>query len=213
MNALPYEVKRAHWRATWFAIRKFRTTAKKIAQPMLNDMTPARFDILYIAWRADWRVHARRKELGLPMIERRIPLADLKGLLGLAGTTVSRTAHRLEELGYVRIEPHPLDRRAKMVVITWRGARLLRMAVQCITQESGMRDNILREVMHHEEIAPEDPFVFERTVTSLGTIIDRVRSYARFFWCKSTPIYDARVVTHYRPHAASMLGGWGGTRM
>lgn len=49
MNALTYEVKRAHWRGTWHAIRSFRARAKMIGAPMLRHMTPARFDILYIA--------------------------------------------------------------------------------------------------------------------------------------------------------------------
>lgn len=210
MNSLPYEVKRAHWRGTWHAIRKFRAQATKIGQPMLRELTPARFDILYVAWRADWRDHERRRQLGLPIVERAVPMADLRRLLGLAGSTISRTVHRLQELGYVRVIPAETDRRAVVVVLTWRGARLLRMGVQCVLQRNGMRDCIVQHVMTHDGIASDAPRAHERMLASLGAHVDRWRSYARFFWCEATPIYDPRFVTYLRPHAASMLTGWGG---
>ena len=212
MNALPYEVKRAHWNGTWDAIRWFRARAGEIGQPSLRDMTPARFDVLYVAWRADEPVHERRRQLGLDPIERRIPMAELRELLGLAGSTVSRIAHRLQELRYVRIVPHERDARAVVVVLTKLGAKLLRLAVDCIRHDpEGVRSRICRYV-HDQTLdrsSRQEPGVFERVLENLAMAIDSWRGYARFFGCTAVPIYDTRFVTHLRPHAHSMLVGWG----
>ena len=35
MNILPYEMKRAHWRGTWHAIRRFRERSIEIGEPKL----------------------------------------------------------------------------------------------------------------------------------------------------------------------------------
>jgi len=178
---------------------------------MLRHMTPARFDILYVAWRADWAIHERRYQLGLPPIDRRIPMGDLRDLLGLAGPTISRTAHQLADLLYVHIVPNERDRRRVVVVLTALGAKLLRLAVDCIRQAGiGMLDVIRRHIMLDENIAADDPDVLERLFAGLGAVIDRWRSYARYFWCAATPIYDPRVVTDLRPLAHSMMIGWGG---
>ena len=211
MNALTYEVKRAHWRGTWHAIRSFRARAKKIGAPMLSHMTPARFDILYIAWRADWAIHERRYQLGLPPVDRRIPMGDLRDLLGLAGPTISRTAHQLADLRYVDIVPDTRDRRRVVVVLNELGAKLLHLAVECIRQaDTGMRDCIARHIMLHDDISASDPRLLERLLASLGPLVDRWRSYARYFWCTAKPIYDPRVMTDLRPLAHSMMLGWGG---
>ena len=212
MNALPYEVKRAHWRGTWDAILAFRARAKAVGEPMLRDMTPARFDVLYIAWKADGSVHERRHQLGMPPIERQIPMAELRGLLGLAGSTISRTVHRLEELEYVRIVPSDNDARAVIVVLTELGTKLLRLAVDCIRHDpAGVRERIARYIYEHGLDGPArcEPGVWQRVLSSLATSIDQWRGYARFFGCKATPIYDARFVTELRPYTNSMTYGWG----
>ena len=207
MNCLPYEVKRAHWRGTWDAIMRFRARAKKIKEPMLRDMTPARFDILYVAWRADWALHERREKRGLPPLERCIDMTALRKLLGLAGPTISRTAHRLEELGYVRIDPHETDGRSVVVVVTEAGETLLRLAVACIREPGvGMLDRIARYVQERafEGLSREEPGLAHRVHVRLGELVDRWRGYARFFGSKAIPIYDTRIVTHLRPHTMTL---------
>ena len=198
MNALTYEVKRAHWRGTWHAIRKFRAASKMLGKSLLSDMTPARFDIMYAIWKADLELHERRRRLGLRPEQRQAPRADLHRWLGLAAPTVSRTVHWLEERGYLRLEQVERDRRSKCVVLTWRGARLLRMAVQCILAPDGMRDCIVQHVVNHDGIEREAPDADARIANGLAAMVDSWRRYAYFFWCDATPIYDPRFVTQLR---------------
>ena len=206
MNVLTYEVKRAHWRATWEAINGFRERAVMIKEAAFWDMTPARFDILYVAWRADWSLHERRAKAGLPPLERCINMKELRGLLGLAGATVSRTAHRLEELGWVRIVPHERDGRSVVVVLTELGEKMLRLAVECIRLDRiGMTARMAQYVQERafEGLSRDERGLRERTLARLGSLVDRSRGYARFFGSKAIPIYDNRLVTHLRPHTMS----------
>ena len=208
MNALTYEVKRAHWRGTWDAINRFRARSIVIKDGDFWDMTPARFDILYIAWRADWLLHERRAKKGLPRLERCINMKELRSLLGLAGATVSRTAHRVEDLGWVRIVPHEMDARSVVVVLTELGEKMLRLAVECIRLEKvGMTDRIAQYIQERafEGISRQDPGLRRRVQVRLGVLVDRARGYARFFGSKAIPIYDTRIVTHLRPHT---MGTW-----
>ena len=198
MNALPYEVKRAHWRGTCHAIKKFRAASKIRGKELLRDMTPARFDILYAIWRADLELHERRRQLGLPPVLRQAPLGDLHHWLGLAAPTISRTVHWLEDQGYVRLERVERDRRAKCVVLTWRGARLLRMAVQCLRQPNGMLACLTQHVADQDRIDRAAPRAPQRIANGFAARIDGLRSYARFFWGDATPIYDPRFVTQLR---------------
>ena len=207
MNVLTYEVKRAHWRATWDAIMAFRARAKVIKEPILWHMTPARFDILYVAWRADWALHERREQAGLPPLDRRVNMGELRALLGLAGATISRTSHRLEELGLVDIVPHERDGRSVDVVLTKLGEKALRLAVECIRQERvGMTDRIAQYVQERafEGLSHEEPGLRRRTLARLATLVDRCRGYARFFGSEAIPIYDNRLVTHLRPHTMTL---------
>ena len=207
MNVLTYEAKRAHWRGTWEAIHRFRARSVEIKVPVFEDMTPARFDILYVAWRADWLLHERRAGKGLPPLPRCINMKELRNLLGLTAATVSRTSHRLEELQWVRIVPHETDGRAVVVVLTELGEEMLRLAVECIRQDKrGMNDRMKRYVRERafEGLSREEPGIQERTMARLGELADRWRGYARFFGSKAIPIYDTWIVTHLRPHTMTL---------
>ena len=208
MNVLPYEMKRAHWRGTWHAIQRFRERSVEIGEPKLWHMTPARFDVLCVACRADWLVHENRRELGLPQNERRIAMWELRELLGLARPTVSRTAHGLERLDFVRVVRDEKDVRIAIVVLTELGERTLRLAVECIRQdEVGMRDCIVKHVSDgaFERLRDVEPAQLVSLDDRLGTLVDQSRSYARFFGCQAIPIYDTRVVLHLRPRTVSLL--------
>ena len=171
-------------------------------------MTPARFDILFVAWRADWQVHENRRELGLPPIERRIAMWELRDLLGLAGPTISRTAHRLDELELVRVVRAENDARCAVVVLTELGERMLRLAVECIRQdELGMRDCMVKYLSDGafdrlSEVEPADRTDLEDRLCAL---VEQPRRYAQFFGCQAVPIYDTRVVMHFRPRTVSLL--------
>ena len=208
MNVLSYEVKRAHWRGTWHAIRAFRRRADEIGVPELRHMTPARFDILYVAWRADWQIHEKRREVGMPPLARRIALWELRELLGLAGPTISRTAHRLDDLEFVRVVRDEADARYAFVQLTALGERVLRLAVECIRQDRvGMRDCIVKHVSDgaFERLCDAGPAERTELDDRLGVLVDRARSYAQFFGCQAVPIYDKRVVMYLRPRTVSLI--------
>lgn len=197
MNPITYQVKRAHWRATWKAIEDFKLQATLRARPTLKLITPARFDILWAVWKVDARFHERRRELGLPKLDHRISMGKLKELLGLAGPTVSRTAHRMEDLELLKIVPDERDRRCVNVVLTKLGLRMVRLALDCIvTPESGMRHRIESYVFLHafdglsKEGSAED--VRQRLLVRQEVILDRWHRYAWYFGCGAVSIYDTR---------------------
>ena len=199
MNPLTYETKRAHWNATWYGIRLFRKRAVLLDEPMLLDMTPARFDVLYATWMQHAFEHERAQELGFHH-ERQIPMADLRRNLGLAGSTISRLAHALEVLKFVRVVRDPVDRRRVSVVLTDRGIQALQLGIECITAElGGVRGHIERFVHRHasdglsQEGRPID--VRHRVLDRLCTIIDRQRAFAYYLGSRALPIYDPRVVS------------------
>ena len=198
MNPITYQVKRAHWRATWSAITDFKMQAVLRARPKLKHVTPARFDILWAVWKVDAAFHERRRELGLPRLDHRISMGKLKELLGLAGPTVSRTAHRLEDLSFVRIIPDEADARRVFVVLTRLGLRMVRLALACIVEpEIGMRDRIESWVFLHELDAPSKEGtaaeVRQRQLVKQEAILDQWHRYAWYFQSAAVPIYDTRV--------------------
>ena len=198
MNPLTYETKRAHWKATWFGIRLFRDCAKRWGELSLRDMTPARFDVLYATWmhKAHERCHA--EDMGFQPA-RHIPMGELRKLLGLAGSTISRTAHQLEVLRYVRVRrDDPNDRRRVSVTLTDEGIAVLQLAIDCITLEKGgVRTHIEKYVnrcaadgLSREGTRAE---VHQRILGRLCAIVDRAQAFAWFLGSKAMPIYDTRV--------------------
>mgnify|MGYP002652494554 CR=1 FL=1 len=93
MHPLTFEIKRAHWRATWEAIRLYRMAADVWGEETLLAMTPARFDILQAVWH-----HAPGPNEGPLGGPRTMPLAELRKMLGLAGATVWKCVQKLAEL-------------------------------------------------------------------------------------------------------------------
>ena len=199
MNPLTYENKRAHWKATWYAIAGFRERAELIGEPLLAWMTPARFDVLYAIWMHHAFEHMKQEEAGLDPV-RRIPMATLRKTLGLAGSTVSRIAHRLDEIGLVHVVRDDVDRRRVSVVLTDDGIAALQLAIEWITTERiGMRAHIERYVQEAalDGVSREGPpaELRQRVLGRLCTIIDRARTLARFLGSGAIPIYDSRIVS------------------
>lgn len=109
MHTLPWEMKRSHWGLTWTAIRTFRNAAERLDDSMLADMTPARFDILFILWqRPAWFKRPANEPYTMT-------LKELTTRLGLHPTTVWKCVKRMEELGFLRRQPHePGSRRVEV---------------------------------------------------------------------------------------------------
>ena len=64
---------------------------------------------------------------------------DLERVLGVTGATVSRMLGSLEELGFVRREVDPDDRRCKIVWLTEEGARRLKAAYEKVVKPGWFR--------------------------------------------------------------------------
>lgn len=135
MNALTFEIKLAHVRATASAVAFFKAAAIRMNEPMLEDMTPARFDILQAVYVFDEPYHKRRAATGRSPIPRLRPMAGLIKILGLTGSTVSLGVKRLAELGWVTVRRREYDRRYADVYLTDDGLKVLALAKVCLEYE------------------------------------------------------------------------------
>ena len=114
MHALSYRLKRAHLSAV---------AAGRHILKQVQDMTPARFDILYV-------IYTIPRELG--PFRRCVDQAELWRRLGLSRATVSKMVKRLEELGLVTRERFDSDRRRMLVILTDEGIWRLRQALHVV---------------------------------------------------------------------------------
>jgi DNA-binding MarR family transcriptional regulator len=104
--------------AIFFGLKRAFHGTLRITRRLLArlGLTAARFDLLYALPR-------RRSELRNAMRQ-----SHLRRKLGVSRPTVSRMLASLEELGLVRRERDPLDRRQRSVALTSRGRGLIRRA-------------------------------------------------------------------------------------
>lgn len=122
MHLFPYEMKRAHWRMTWWGIHLFRRRAKKWKRPELKEMTPARFDIFYAMKKRPvwWR--------GSPGEIFQMSFGVLVQKLGLHPSTVSKCLARLVALGFLTRHRAKHDARIAIFRVTALGAEAFRLA-------------------------------------------------------------------------------------
>lgn len=136
MHPLTYEAKRLHWNAVWEAIRLYRAAGEEWKEETLEDMTPARCDILQVVWDNNADDHEFRRAEGLEAGRRSMHLADVRTTLGLAGATVWKCVRRLVELEWVTLEPSKQTKRWVVVFLTDLGVHALRMAQRCAAEKS-----------------------------------------------------------------------------
>ena len=135
MNALTFEIKQVHIRATAEGVARFKEAAVRWKKPMLADMTPARFDIMQAVYLFDEPAHQRRAAAGKPAIPRLRPMAGLIKILGRAASTVSLGVKRLAEIGWVQVRRRAYDRRIADVYLTADGLEALALAKACLEWE------------------------------------------------------------------------------
>ena len=104
MHHLFFQVKRSYWGIQ----NTLRRPLKKIAR----GITPARVDMLYALERSPWK---RGREQRL-----------LPEKLGVVKSVVSRMLQSMEDLGWIRRERAPYDRRRWIVAVTDAGKEVLR---------------------------------------------------------------------------------------
>jgi DNA-binding MarR family transcriptional regulator len=118
MHAVTFQLKRAHLCAVTMGRRLFEGTPEKRNREDFDgvaDMTPARFDILYVVWRA-----------------RALSQREICRRLGLHRSTISEGIARLVELGLVECNRLRSDRRVKPVQLTDEGLRRLKLALHLL---------------------------------------------------------------------------------
>lgn len=208
MHPLTYEIKRTHWAATWEAIRYYRDVGKKIGEPTLADMTPARCDILQTVWDHNEDLRDVARAMGrTPTRKRFMHLADVRKKLGLAGVTVWKCVQGLVELEWVWLEPDPTSKKRLLIVhLTELGVHALRMAQLCAETDFVDLNNVLRtcfdrrvEKFVHRDAEqqqvvarPGEP-PQRRTFRSVSDyfwwLVEYVRSMAKHFNCKAERLY------------------------
>src|SRR5882757_1334451 len=122
MHAISYQLKRAHLSAVAVGRRILRGT-KPPDDPDFDgvpDMTPARFDILYLV------LGRKMKYLPAP---RALEMATLRKKLGLARATISKAVKRLVQLGLVTCELESGNERNKVVRLTDEGTARIKRAL------------------------------------------------------------------------------------
>jgi len=104
--------------ANFFGLKRAFHGTLRITRASLGrlGLTAARFDLLYAL------PHKFRK------FEHGMLQSALRGQLGVSRPTVSRMLASLEQLGLVRRERDPSDRRQRVVALTRRGCSLIRTA-------------------------------------------------------------------------------------
>jgi DNA-binding MarR family transcriptional regulator len=98
----------------------------------------ARLEAHFTALAAEYKLTAvQAKALLTIQPEGAMTMRSLAALLQYDASNLTGVVDRLEEMGAVRRQPHPSDRRAKGVVLTAEGQRLRQAFWQQLTSHSG----------------------------------------------------------------------------
>jgi DNA-binding MarR family transcriptional regulator len=185
MHAISYQLKRCHLSAVAIG-RKILRGSKLPEDPDYDgvpDMTPARFDILYLV------LGRKIRWLGAP---RSIAMAELWRKLGLARATISKAVKRLVQLGLVTCDFHPGgSRRNKVVTLTDEGAARIKRALHLV-----LTGRMLSR--HYGRFVSTDPLgkVLRKRpwkiAEELTNIWDDLQALARHHFDKSEVLYNIR---------------------
>ena len=189
MHGLTFEVKRAHWAATWFGIHEFRNKASEEKIVELEDMTPARFDILYLLHQQGRR---RVDPVGYRMAQ-----YEIRRALGLHRTTVSKLVTKMVELGFVTRRPNPFRRGSRMIALTERGIRAVRAALHSVFTEHRLRTKIEayadrfvpRDQRHGRGHGSKGRFKRHPIMMRLIEVVDAARGFVEHFGKSAETVY------------------------
>lgn len=91
-------------------------------------LTPPKFNLLVTLWACG---------------DEPLPLSEISRYLLTTPTNVTGLADRLEHDGYVIRQPHPTDRRSKLVALTAKGTELLRRVMPSYLERIGRAMSVL----------------------------------------------------------------------
>jgi DNA-binding MarR family transcriptional regulator len=146
----------------------------------IPDMTPARFDILYLV------LGRRMRLLGEP---RAIEMSQLCKALGLARATISKAVKRLVELGLVTCELRPGSDRNKVVALTEEGTARIKRALHLVFTGRALTRHYQRYVTETILGKRKRPW---RIAEELRNIWWELEALARHHFDKSHVLYDIR---------------------
>lgn len=141
MHAIMFQTKRCHLSNMAVGRKIFRGT-KPIDDPDFDgvrDMTPARFDILYLV---------RGRKVGLLPAPGRIEMSELRKALGVARATVTKAVKRLVELGLVTCDLAAWSERNKIVTLTAEGEVRIKRALHLVFTGGAIAQHYRRLITH-----------------------------------------------------------------
>jgi DNA-binding MarR family transcriptional regulator len=144
------------------------------------DMTPARFDILYLV------LGRKMPLLGEP---RSIEMSDLRKALGLARATISKAVKRLVELGLVTCELRAGSDRNKVVALTEEGAARIKRALHLVFTGRALTRHYQRYVARADRGTRKRPW---RIAEELRILWWDFQALARHHFDKSRVLYGIR---------------------
>lgn len=179
MDYLQFRIKRAHLQMVAFGRKVFAPKIGedgKVEDEGVEDMTPARFDLLFA-------VHGTPSRKNRTVTRGILGQGALREKLGLAKPTVSKMLKRLEELGLVRRERSTRDRRQNDVFLTKEGLRRIEKAFQIVFGKGVVRRKLQRIFTHsHRRLADVRLRIFK--------IFESVRMVAKHFHDTATLQYE-----------------------
>lgn len=185
MHAVSFQMKRCHLSAVRLGRRilRGRRRSEDSGYDGDPDMTPARFDILYLVFGQG------RPRSNMPGT---IALATLRRLLGLARSTVSQAVKRLVQLGFVTCEWSSWSARNKVVTLTSEGWERFKKTLDLVFNERALSRHYQRYVdppPYRERCPPWRPMRPWRNAQALRDVRDELESLARHLFDESAMLY------------------------
>ena len=185
MHALSFQMKRCHLSAVRVGKKIFRGTTKRDDPDFdgVVDMTPARFDILYLVY---GQGPASSNTPGS------IEMTTLRDLLGLAPSTISEAVGRLIELELLTSEYASWDGRKKVVRLTAKGLARLKQALFLVFNGRQLERHYNDFVAspHNPTRPRQKPMRPWRIVDRLRAIYGRLEALARHLFDDSAEVYE-----------------------
>jgi DNA-binding MarR family transcriptional regulator len=166
MHALTFGFKRAHWSAV-------RVGKQELVD--VEDMTPARFDLLYLLRRVrldDPRITENGDGLTQDWLWKR---------LGVHSSTVCKMVARLLQMGWVSRVRYHLDRRRWLVRLTDLGLKKVAHAMRIL-----FRGRVM--LKRYEKLFPTVPL--GHVVTRIHRLVDTLKTVAYVFGDRSSVWFD-----------------------
>ena len=175
MHAVTFQLKRSHLCSVRLGLRLFQGTPGKEDAPDFDgvrDMTPARFDILFVILQAGGRIAHNA----------------LRAQLGLSGATISKGIKRLVELGLVHSFRDSRDARRKAVTLSREGRSRIGQALDLLSRERFFARRFRKFAARYADPCASTGIV-QRTYLALDSLWSRAAALSRHLGDTAFPHY------------------------